>query len=141
MQANGHDSDVSPRSQSSPFRPRRLLAPDLKVSVIIPCYNEEEMLPLLFKNLNAGASQWGLDYEVILVDDGSSDGTWERCINSINSIRAGRCSRCRAISAIRSPSGPAYAPPVAALSPSSTPICRNPPEILPAFFKKWEEGI
>jgi dolichol-phosphate mannosyltransferase len=48
-----------------------------KISVIVPCFNEEAVLPQLFKRLGAAATTWGLDYEVICVDDGSRDRTWQ----------------------------------------------------------------
>ena len=47
-----------------------------RISVIVPCFNEQEVLPQLFQRLTAAATAWGADYEVICVDDGSSDGTW-----------------------------------------------------------------
>src|SRR5258708_6598560 len=52
------------------------------ISVIIPCYNEEQVLPQVFDRVSAAAQDWGEDYEVLLVNDGSRDGTWasiERC--------------------------------------------------------------
>jgi dolichol-phosphate mannosyltransferase len=48
-----------------------------KISVIVPCFNEEDVLPMLFARLGAAAAAWGADYEVICVDDGSRDRTWE----------------------------------------------------------------
>lgn len=48
-----------------------------KISVIIPCYNEEAVLPQLFQRLSAVAATWAMDYEIICVDDGSRDRTWE----------------------------------------------------------------
>jgi glycosyltransferase involved in cell wall biosynthesis len=48
-----------------------------KVSVIVPCFNEAAVLPELFKRMSAAASSWGVDYEIICVDDGSRDRTWE----------------------------------------------------------------
>jgi len=47
-----------------------------KISIIVPCYNEESVLPELFTRLSSVAETWGLDYEVIGVDDGSRDRTW-----------------------------------------------------------------
>jgi dolichol-phosphate mannosyltransferase len=47
----------------------------VKISLVIPCYNEEAVLPQLFQRLTAAAQTWGVDYEVICVDDGSRDGT------------------------------------------------------------------
>jgi dolichol-phosphate mannosyltransferase len=48
-----------------------------KISVIVPCFNEEAVLPPLLQRMSAAASSWGADYEVICVDDGSRDRTWE----------------------------------------------------------------
>jgi len=47
-----------------------------KISVVIPCYNEQEVLPELFKRMTEAAGNWGLDWEIICVDDGSHDNTW-----------------------------------------------------------------
>jgi dolichol-phosphate mannosyltransferase len=46
------------------------------VSVVVPLYNEEDNLPILQKELAAALD--GLDYEILFVDDGSSDATRER---------------------------------------------------------------
>ena len=46
------------------------------VSVVVPLFNEEENVPLLQSELTAALT--GLDYEIIFVDDGSSDHTLER---------------------------------------------------------------
>jgi glycosyltransferase involved in cell wall biosynthesis len=48
-----------------------------KISIIIPCFNEEAVLPELFDRLGSVAATWGMDYEMICVDDGSRDRTWE----------------------------------------------------------------
>lgn len=47
----------------------------MKVSLVVPCLNEEENLPRLFAEIEAVMSAHALDAEVILVDDGSRDGT------------------------------------------------------------------
>ena len=49
--------------------------PDL--SVVIPVYNEEENLPLLWEELRSVLEGLGLAVEVIFVDDGSRDGSPE----------------------------------------------------------------
>jgi len=49
-----------------------------KISIIIPCFNEEAVLPQLFERLGQAVTTWNADYEVICVDDGSRDRTWER---------------------------------------------------------------
>lgn len=48
-----------------------------KISVIVPCFNEEAVLPQLFQRLATVAATWAMDYEIICVDDGSRDRTWE----------------------------------------------------------------
>jgi polyisoprenyl-phosphate glycosyltransferase len=48
-----------------------------KISVVVPCYNEEAVLPQLFQRLSAVVGTWNMDYDVICVDDGSCDQTWE----------------------------------------------------------------
>lgn len=48
-----------------------------KISIIVPCFNEEAVLPELFERLSSVAATWGMDYEVVCVDDGSHDRTWE----------------------------------------------------------------
>lgn len=51
---------------------------DIKlVSVVIPVYNEEASLPVLLSRVTAACDQLSQDYEVILIDDGSHDGSTE----------------------------------------------------------------
>lgn len=47
--------------------------PIRKVSVVIPVYNEEESLPALLSRTQAACRQLTQKYEIILIDDGSSD--------------------------------------------------------------------
>ncbi len=49
-----------------------------KISIIVPCYNEQEVLPLLYTELNKLALELSnYDFEFLLVDDGSKDQTLE----------------------------------------------------------------
>jgi SAM-dependent methyltransferase len=45
------------------------------LSILIPAYNEEEFLPVLLERVLAAPLPSGLEKEVLVVDDGSSDGT------------------------------------------------------------------
>jgi glycosyltransferase involved in cell wall biosynthesis len=49
-----------------------------QLSVVVPVYNEEESVDALCQSLHGALSGVGRTYEIILVDDGSSDRTWER---------------------------------------------------------------
>jgi glycosyltransferase involved in cell wall biosynthesis len=47
------------------------------ISVVIPLYNEAESLPLLTEWINRVMVDHSFTYEIILVDDGSNDGSWK----------------------------------------------------------------
>ncbi|MBQ2331456.1 MAG: glycosyltransferase family 2 protein [Bacteroidales bacterium] len=47
------------------------------ISIIVPLFNENESLPELVRRIDATMCSEGLGYELILVDDGSQDGSWE----------------------------------------------------------------
>ena len=46
-----------------------------RLSVVIPVYNEERILPSAVGELRAGLDARGLDYEILLAENGSTDGT------------------------------------------------------------------
>lgn len=58
----------------------------LDISVIVPAYNEEESIPELNDWISRVMIKHGFTYEILLVDDGSTDGTWEKTkeLSSIN---------------------------------------------------------
>ncbi len=47
----------------------------MKVSIVIPLYNEEENAEILHQRLKEAVDKLGLEYEIIYVDDGSADRT------------------------------------------------------------------
>ncbi len=48
-----------------------------KISIIVPCYNEEEALPLFYKEINKVSETMDEEFEFIFVNDGSKDKTLE----------------------------------------------------------------
>jgi polyisoprenyl-phosphate glycosyltransferase len=49
----------------------------MKLSVVVPCFNEEACLGRLHERLGAAAKKAaGQDYEIVLVNDGSRDSSW-----------------------------------------------------------------
>ena len=48
---------------------------DKLLTIIVPCYNEEEVLPIFQKSITEVRGQIGINTELLYIDDGSTDGT------------------------------------------------------------------
>jgi glycosyltransferase involved in cell wall biosynthesis len=111
-----------------------------KVSVIVPCYNEQEVLPELFTRLTNVAGSLGLEWEVICVDDGSTDNTWR-----LLSEQYEKDPRWRAISLSRN-FGHQIAVTTGINHASGDAVVlidadlQDPPELIPKMLEKWQEG-
>jgi dolichol-phosphate mannosyltransferase len=112
-----------------------------KISIIVPCFNEEQVLPQLFARLAAVAETWALDYEIICVDDGSRDRTWD-LLKSQNA----KDSRWRCLSFARNfghqvavSAGLFYATGDAAVILDAD--LQDPPEQIARLIEKWREGF
>lgn len=46
-----------------------------KISIIVPCYNEEESIPYFYEEISKVIKEMKVELEIIFVDDGSSDNT------------------------------------------------------------------
>jgi len=51
-----------------------------KISIIVPAYNEEDNISLLVEKTREMIDESGLDCELVIVDDGSTDSTYERIV-------------------------------------------------------------
>jgi undecaprenyl-phosphate 4-deoxy-4-formamido-L-arabinose transferase len=66
------------------------------VSLVVPIYNEERTLEEVYKQSVAALESLGRPYEIVFVDDGSTDGTWaalERLHAADGHVRAVRFKR------------------------------------------------
>jgi dolichol-phosphate mannosyltransferase len=111
-----------------------------KLSVIIPCFNEEDVLPELFVRLGSVAATWGLDFEIVCVDDGSQDRTWE-----LLRAQHEKDPRWRSISFARNfghqtavSAGLFFASGDAAVVIDAD--LEDPPEEIARLLEKWREG-
>src|SRR6185503_17209785 len=50
----------------------------MKLSIVIPIFNEEEIIPLLKQRLSKALDSLNCDKEIIIIDDGSQDTTVEK---------------------------------------------------------------
>lgn len=67
----------------------------IDVSVVSPIYNEIENVEMLARKLHEALSAMKRPYEIILVDDGSSDGSWEKMVELSKAIPHLRIIRLR----------------------------------------------
>jgi polyisoprenyl-phosphate glycosyltransferase len=123
------------------FTTSRHLDSSITISLVIPCFNEEEVLPLLIDRVATAAKRWGCRYEIILVDDGSSDRTWD-----LIAEQNVHDSRWRGVRLARN-FGHQIALWTGLQQATGDVIAvidgdlQDPPEILMQFFRKWEEGF
>ena len=111
-----------------------------KISIIIPCYNEQEMIPLLYPALDQAARTLSdYNFEFLLIDDGSKDGT----LRALRDL-AQKDERFKYISFSRNfgKEGAIYA----GLQNASGDLCvimdadlQDPPELLEEMVKAIEE--
>ncbi|CAM5181746.1 putative glycosyltransferase [Oligella ureolytica] len=110
------------------------------LSLLIPIYNEKEMLPLLYQQLSNVLLSLELFYEIVLVDDGSSDGSAERLVSMAHKypyLKVLRLSRnfgkeAALTAGLQHVSGEAVIIMDADL--------QDPPELIPDMLAAWREG-
>jgi dolichol-phosphate mannosyltransferase len=111
-----------------------------EVSVIVPLYNEEENLRGLHRRLTAALSGAAIDYELVLVNDGSRDATpdlLEEICRSDPRVTALFLSRNFGHQAAVS-AGLDHARGRAVIVMDGD--LQDPPEVLPQFVDRWREG-
>lgn len=112
----------------------------MKYSLIVPVYNEEENLLQLYERLKKTMNKLGKNYEIIFIDDGSTDHT----ISLLFSLHE-KDPRVKIIHFSRNfGHQAAVSAGLQHCSGDYTAILdadlQDPPEILPLFFSKLDEG-
>ena len=110
------------------------------LTVIIPAYNEEQMLPKAAATIHQILSKDAIEHELIFVDDGSRDGTWNVILKAhadIPSVRGIRFSRNFGKEAAI----------FAGLEKSQGDCCviidcdlQHPPETILEMYRLWQQG-
>ncbi len=110
------------------------------ISIVCPCYNEEEVIGHFLQSITKVLKQSKKTYEIIFIDDGSTDKTLDVLIESKKEyefIKILKLSRnfgkeIALTAGIESSSGETVVPIDVDL--------QDPPEIILNFIKKYEEG-
>jgi dolichol-phosphate mannosyltransferase len=110
------------------------------ISIVIPVYNEQENIPVLYERLTGVLNQCEPGYEIVFVDDGSRD-------QSLDLLR-GLEARDRHVKVVELARNFGHQ---VAISAGLDHTCgqgvvimdadlQDPPEVLPQFIAKWREG-
>jgi len=112
----------------------------IDLSIVIPIYNERESIEKLYKKLDEALSRINLKYEVLLIDDGSIDGTFNELLKIHRKNRLYKIIRFRknfgqtsAISA-----GFSYAEGEVVVTLDAD--LQNDPQDIPVLLEKLNEG-
>lgn len=110
------------------------------ISIVTPCYNEEENIEDLYECIQNAMQGLGYEYEHIFIDNASSDGTIKLLRNlAAQDKRVKAIFNTRNFGHIRSPYyGLLQATGDAVIIMASD--LQDPPERIPDFIHKWEEG-
>ena len=112
-----------------------------EISVVLPVFNEETGLPETYRRVKAVLAGTGLPHEIILVNDGSRDGSWQRILELANADRA-----VKAINLSRN-FGHQIAITAGIDASSGTTVVvmdsdlQDPPELIPTLYAKYREGF
>ena len=111
------------------------------LSVVLPSYNEEEMVPVAAKTVHEILAAEGIDHELLFVDDGSRDATWQRireAAASVPAVRGVHFSRnFGKEAAIFAGLNEAKGDCVAVIDCD----LQHPPEKLVEMYRLWEQGF
>ncbi len=111
------------------------------ISIVVPAYNEERNLDVLYVRLREQLESLRMHWELVVVDDGSADGTW----NAITSLSA-RDARVRGVRLSRNfghqsalLAGLAAARGRAVIMMDAD--LQHPPDVVPQLIKQWQDGF
>ena len=110
-----------------------------EIGLVIPCYNEESVLPMLLKRLEGLLAAWSYPAWVLFVDDGSQDRTAE--------LLAEACQRNERMACLKLSRNFGHQTAVSAgLMHARGDVVvvldadlQDPPEVVPQMLAKWRE--
>lgn len=112
-----------------------------ELSIVAPMFNEEGNIAAFVAAVEKSAATIGVRFEIILVDDGSSDGTWLQIVEQAKlhpALRGARLARNfghqgALMAGLSEARGQAIV--------SMDGDLQHPPELIPELFARWREGF
>jgi len=112
-----------------------------KISVVIPCYNEQDNIEPMHSRLSAVFKKLPYDYEFIFVDNGSIDNSqsvFQKAVKKDRHVTVLKLSRNFYKSQGAYTAGIDYSDSNAVVLIDGD--IQDPPEVIPQLIKKWEQG-
>lgn len=114
--------------------------PDISISIVIPLYNEEDIVEELVERTAKACRMSGESFEIVIVNDGSDDDTLPKLI-----FLTGKMPELRVINLLRNFGHmPALSAGIAAARGRAVMAMdgdlQDPPELIPRFVDQWNEG-
>jgi len=113
----------------------------IEVGLIIPCYNEEEVVPMLLERLGHLSEEWPYPVKILFVDDGSRDRTVEllnaACQENANMACIALSRNFGHQTAVTAGLAHAVGDVVAVIDAD----LQDPPEFILDMIDKWREGF
>ncbi|MGV6826838.1 MAG: glycosyltransferase family 2 protein [bacterium] len=115
-------------------------APISSLSVVIPCFNEQEVIPLVARAVQEQVGEFASKLELILVDDGSTDQSWQQIqslIDQDESVVGLKFSRNFGKEAAIAAGLEASSGEVVIIMDADL---QHPPELIPQLIQRWQQG-
>jgi dolichol-phosphate mannosyltransferase len=129
------EDDLAQRSKQSTNKKRR------SISAIIACYKDEPAIPVMYKRLKETFTRLGIDHEIIFVNDCSPDDS----ATVIQALSAGDPHIIGISHSRNFGSQMAFRSGMELASKDAVVLLdgdlQDPPELIEAFFEKWEDGF
>ncbi len=122
------------------MRKERVATPKKTITIIVPCYNEAEGLPLFYDEWKKVVQDLSYEFFLLLVDDGSVDATWS-VMEELREKDARVCTLALSRNfgkELAMLAGLDYAQGDAVIFMDAD--LQDPPSLIPAMLAEWEKG-
>jgi glycosyltransferase involved in cell wall biosynthesis len=112
----------------------------MDLSIVIPIFNEAQNIPLLHKALKETLDKLSLKYEILFVDDGSTDGTFEALKNIVSSDKDSKLIQLARRSGQTAALSAGFELAKGAITITLDADLQNDPKDIPQLLAKLSEG-